>query len=60
VERIDAQLPLEGVPIASATVAVGCAGIAQDDEVCSEIAARQLARYAVSEIARSRPGLYTC
>ena len=52
-ERIEAQLPVAGLPIASSTVAAGCAAIAGDDEVCSEIAARQLARYAVSEVAGS-------
>jgi hypothetical protein len=53
VERIGAQLPVEGLPIATATVAAGCAVIAGDDAVCSEIAATQLARYAVSEVAGS-------
>jgi hypothetical protein len=52
VERIEAQLPVEGLPIASATVAAGCAVITRDDAWCKTIAARQLARYTVSEVAR--------
>jgi hypothetical protein len=51
-ERIEARLPVEGLPTASATVAAGCAAVADDDAVSREIAARQLARYALSEVAR--------
>ena len=47
--RIEAQLPVAGFPAASATVAVGCAVVAADDEWCTAIAARQLARYAASD-----------
>jgi hypothetical protein len=55
VDRIEAQLPVKGLPIASSTVAAGCAAVAGDDEVAGEIAAHQLARYAVSEVARFHP-----
>jgi hypothetical protein len=58
--RIEAQLPSEAFPVASASVAAGCAVIAGDDAACSEIAARQLARYAVSEVARGLADSYTC
>ena len=51
VGRIEAQLPLHGLPVASATVAAGCAVVARDDAVCRSVAARQLARYAVSAVA---------
>jgi hypothetical protein len=46
--KIEIQLPIEGLPLASATVAAGCAVIADDDDWCAAIAARQLARYAMS------------
>jgi hypothetical protein len=59
-ERIVTELPVERLPIASSTVTRGCAVIAADDGVCGEIAARQLARYAVSEVAASRRQSYTC
>ena len=59
-ERIVTELPVERSPIASSTVTRGCAVIAADDGVCREIAARQLARYAVSEVAASRRQSYTC
>jgi len=55
VARIEQQLPVAGFPVASSTVAAGCAVLAADDEWCSLIAARQLARYAASEWLR-----YTC
>ena len=50
VSRIEAQLPLDVFPVASAIVAAGCAVIAADDESCAAIAARQLARYAASAL----------
>ena len=50
VSRIEAQLPLDVFPVASAIVAAGCAVIAADDESCAAIAARQLARYAASTL----------
>jgi len=59
-ERIVTELPVERSPIASSIVTRGCAVIAADDGVCREIAARQLARYAVSEVAASRRQSYTC
>jgi hypothetical protein len=46
--KIEMQLPIEGLPVASATVAAGCAVIANDDDWSEAIAARQLARYATS------------
>ena len=44
--RIEMQLPVVGLPRASATLAAGCATIAADDGWCAAIAARQLALYA--------------
>ena len=49
VARIERQLPVAGFPVASSTVAAGCAVLAADDEWCAAIAATQLARYAASE-----------
>lgn len=46
--RIERQLPVAGLPVASATVAAGWAVLETDDAVCRSIAARQLARYAAS------------
>jgi hypothetical protein len=51
-ELIEARLPVEGLPTATATVSAGCAVVAADEAVCGELAALQLARYAVSEVAR--------
>jgi hypothetical protein len=48
VAKIEMQLPLEGLPVASATVAAGCAVIADDHDWCEAITARQLVRYATS------------
>jgi hypothetical protein len=48
--RIGTQVPVEGLPTASATVAAGCAVIANDDDWCAAIAARQLALYATSAL----------
>lgn len=56
--RIEAQLPVTGFPVASATVAVGCAVVAADEEWCTAIAARQLARYATSGLIG--PGGVSC
>jgi hypothetical protein len=54
-ERFARQLPVEGLPRASATLATGCAAVASDDETCAAVAATQLARYATSAfVARSR------
>ncbi len=50
VSKIETQLPLHAFPVASATVAAGCAVIAVDDDWCAVIAARQLARYATSAL----------
>jgi hypothetical protein len=67
VRKIGKQLPVEGLPLASGTVAAGCAVIAADDEWSAAIAARQLARYAtsarVAREARARGcsiGSYAC
>ena len=46
--RFAGQLPLEGLPAASATVAAGCQIVAPDDGACAAVAATQLARYAAS------------
>jgi hypothetical protein len=46
--KIGTQLPVERLPLASSTVAAGCAVIAGYDDWCAAIAARQLARYATS------------
>jgi hypothetical protein len=48
--RVEMQLPVERFPVASSTVAAGCAVVARDDEWCAVIAARQLARYASSAV----------
>ena len=48
--KVGKQLPVERFPGASVTAAAGCAVIARDDEWCSAIAARQLARYATSSL----------
>ena len=53
VARIERQLPVDGLPCASATVAAGCAVIAADDDRCTELAAQQLARYASSASRRA-------
>ncbi len=47
--RIERQLPAAGLPVASSIVAAGCAVLMADDEWCTALAARQLARYATSE-----------
>ena len=47
-DRIERQLPVEGLPRASATVAAGCEVIATDADWCTAIAARLLALYACS------------
>ena len=61
------QVPVEGLPTASATVAAGCTVIANDDDWCAAIAARELALYAtsahVAREARAReplPTRYAC
>jgi hypothetical protein len=48
VARIAAQLPAAGLPVASATVASGCALVTDDDFRARAVVARQLARYASS------------
>lgn len=48
--RIEMQVPVEGLPGASVTVATGCAVIANDEEQCASTAAAQLARYAMSAV----------
>jgi hypothetical protein len=48
--RIAAQLPLSGLPCASAAVGAACALIQADDEVCASIAALALARYSLSQV----------
>ena len=48
--KVGKQLPVERFPGASVTAAAGCAVIARDDEWCSAIAARQLARYVTSSL----------
>jgi hypothetical protein len=53
VARIGRQIPVEGLPCSSATVAAGCAVIARDDARCAELAARCLARYASSALVAS-------
>jgi len=50
--RIAAQLPLRGLPCESAIVASGCAAVEAGEAVCAEVAARQLVRYATSELIR--------
>jgi len=50
--RIAAQLPLRGLPCESAVVASGCAAVEAGEAVCAEVAARQLVRYATSELIR--------
>ena len=50
VARIAAQLPADGLPVASATVAAGCALVAADDARARAVVARQLARYASSAL----------
>jgi len=53
--RFAQQLPFEGLPRASDTVASGCAAVADDDDVCAAVAAAQLTRYAMSTfVARRR------
>ena len=52
--RLAEQLPAEGLPRASATLAAGCAVVASDEEACSLIAAVQFARYAMSARVRCR------
>src|SRR5262249_11379498 len=52
-KRVSGQLPVERFPVASATVAAGCAAVAGDDDVCAAVAATQLARYASSSIVRA-------
>ena len=56
VSRIDAQLPVGGHPVASRIVAAGCAAVAGDDDRCTAVAARQLARYASSARAAALAG----
>jgi hypothetical protein len=50
VARIATQLPMAGLPVASATVASGCALVAADDAHARAVVARQLARYASSAL----------
>ena len=50
VDRIVAQLPAAGLPVASATIASGCEVIADDDARARAVVARQLARYASSAL----------
>lgn len=52
--RFGRQLPLEGVPHASAMLAAGCASVALDDRACAVVAATQLARYAASAFVAER------
>ena len=49
-DRIAAQLPAAGLPIASATVGAGCTLIAEDESRARAVVARQLARYASSAL----------
>jgi hypothetical protein len=46
--RLRASLPVVGLPRASATAAAGCDDVRRDDAICSAIAARLLALYAMS------------
>jgi hypothetical protein len=48
--RIAAQLPVAELPVASATVAAGCALVASDHARARAVVARQLARYASSAL----------
>ena len=48
VRRIEDQLPVGGHTVASGVIASGCAAISADDDRCTTVAARQLARYASS------------
>jgi hypothetical protein len=48
--RISSQLPAAPFPIASRTVAAGCAAVATDDDFCAAVAATQLARFASSSV----------
>ena len=53
--RFARQLPVDGLPWASATVAHACAIVVNDDEACAAVAATVLARYAASAfVARRR------
>ena len=49
------QLPVDGLPVASATVAAACSVIEVDDAWCTAIAAQQLARYATSALVAREP-----
>ncbi len=53
--RIQMQLPVDGLPVASATVAAACSVIEVDDAWCTAIAAQQLARYATSALVAREP-----
>ena len=60
--RIEMQLPIVGLPRASATLAAACAIIATDEGWCAAISARQLALYAsdpgvAAEARPSRPSV---
>lgn len=52
VARIATQLPLAGLPRASAVVAAGCATLLADEIAGAEAAAEQLVRYATSDLIR--------
>jgi len=48
--RIDAQLPLPGLPRASRLVTAGSAAVIDGEVACAKAAAGQLVRYATSEL----------
>ncbi len=48
VAKIERQLPVEGLPRASAIAAAGCVVVATDEDRCAALAAQQLARFASS------------
>ena len=52
--RFAPQLPVHELPRASATIALGCAAVANDDETCAAAAATHLARYATSAFVAGR------
>jgi hypothetical protein len=54
VARIAAQLPVEALPVASATVTAGCALVAADEARSRAVVARQLARFASSALVEMR------
>jgi hypothetical protein len=51
--RIEAQLPFAGQPRASAVVAAGCRAL-ERDAACADVAARQLVRFAASDLVAAR------